>query len=69
MAIMLMIRCFLNFITNLATIIAGHQKSKKYNKCIPADFCDKPTCSIWKKAMYAKNAPVTEVKGSFLQID
>ena len=33
-----MILFLLDFITNLATIITGHQKSKKYNKCIPADF-------------------------------
>ena len=45
--------------------IAGICKTKqKYNKCIPARFCDKPTCSIWKKLCNAKNAPVTKSKRS-----
>ncbi len=42
----------LDFITNLAKIYCGAlKKAKNITSASPLDFCDKPTCSIWKKAM------------------
>ena len=53
---------FVGFHNKPRKIYCGALKiSKKYNKCIPADFCDKPTCHKNKSYVTQKDAHVTNV--------
>ena len=60
----------LDFITNLAkTYCRASKKAKNITSASPLIFAINPHAQFGKKLCNAKNAPVTEVKGSFLQID